>query len=150
MICFRPARNDGSSAVFKVLKAKGLRTVARRSQSRIEGSGRDPQTGSSRAICGLSSLLPDTLPLPSARSKNWSAKPHRAFEVLASLDSPPAATVQIIGLVANAVGTVEGMIGGQVLDLESEHHKPTPELLQAIHRAKTGALIRVSVSCTSE
>ena len=69
----------------------------------------------------------------------------RAFEVLAGLDAPPAATVQIIGLIANAVGTVEGMIGGQVLDIESEHQKPTPELVQAIHRAKTGALIRVSV-----
>ncbi len=69
----------------------------------------------------------------------------RAFEVLAGLDCPAAATVQIIGLIANAVGTVEGMIGGQVLDLESEHKKPTPEIVQAIHRAKTGALIRVSV-----
>jgi geranylgeranyl diphosphate synthase type II len=69
----------------------------------------------------------------------------RAFEVLAGLDSPAAATVQIIGLIANAIGTVEGMIGGQVLDLESEHMKPTAELVQAIHRAKTGALIRVSV-----
>jgi geranylgeranyl diphosphate synthase type II len=69
----------------------------------------------------------------------------RAFEVLAGLDAPPAAVVQIIGLIANAVGTVDGMIGGQVLDLESEHLKPTPELVEAIHRAKTGALIRVSV-----
>ena len=69
----------------------------------------------------------------------------RAFEVLAGLDAPPAAVVQIVGLIANAVGTVEGMIGGQVLDLESEHLKPTPELVEAIHRAKTGALIRVSV-----
>jgi geranylgeranyl diphosphate synthase type II len=69
----------------------------------------------------------------------------RAFEVLAGLDSTPAATVQIIGLVANAIGTVDGMIGGQVLDLESEHLKPTPERVEAIHRAKTGALIRVSV-----
>ncbi len=69
----------------------------------------------------------------------------RAFEVLAGLECPPAATVEIIGLVANAVGTVEGMIGGQVLDIESEHKKPTPELVDAIHRAKTGALIRVSV-----
>ena len=69
----------------------------------------------------------------------------RAFEVLAGLDCPPAAVVQIIGLVANAVGTVDGMIGGQVLDIESEHAKPTPELVEAIHRAKTGALIRVSV-----
>ena len=69
----------------------------------------------------------------------------RAFEVLAGLECPPAATVQIISLIANAVGTVEGMIGGQVLDIESEHLKPTPELVEAIHRAKTGALIRVSV-----
>lgn len=58
---------------------------------------------------------------------------------------PAEAAIQIVGLVANAVGTVEGMIGGQVLDLESEHHRPTPELVAAIHRAKTGALIRVSV-----
>jgi geranylgeranyl diphosphate synthase type II len=73
----------------------------------------------------------------------------RAFEVLAGLDTPPAvppgAIVQIIRLIANAVGTVEGMIGGQVLDIESEHLKPTAELVNAIHRAKTGALIRVSV-----
>jgi geranylgeranyl diphosphate synthase, type II len=69
----------------------------------------------------------------------------RAFEVLAGLRCPPSATVRIIGLIANAVGTVEGMIGGQVLDLESEHQKPTPELVEAIHRAKTGALIRISV-----
>ena len=69
----------------------------------------------------------------------------RAFEVLANLASPPAATVQILRLVANAVGTVEGMLGGQVLDIENEHAKPTAELVDAIHRAKTGALIRVSV-----
>jgi geranylgeranyl diphosphate synthase type II len=69
----------------------------------------------------------------------------RAFEVLSGLQCPPEATTQIIGLIANATGTVDGMIGGQVLDLESEHLKPTPELVEAIHRAKTGALIRVSV-----
>jgi geranylgeranyl diphosphate synthase, type II len=69
----------------------------------------------------------------------------RAFEILAGLDTSPVATVQIIGLIANAVGTVDGMIGGQVLDIESEGHKPTPELVESIHRAKTGALIRVSV-----
>jgi geranylgeranyl diphosphate synthase type II len=69
----------------------------------------------------------------------------RAFEVLANLDIPAAAIVQIIRLISNAVGTVEGMIGGQVLDIESEHLKPTAELVNAIHRAKTGALIRVSV-----
>jgi geranylgeranyl diphosphate synthase, type II len=69
----------------------------------------------------------------------------RAYQVLAGLDAPPAAVVRIVGLIAQATGTVEGMIGGQVLDLESEHLKPTPQLVEAIHRAKTGALIRVSV-----
>ena len=38
--------------------------------------------------------------------------------------------MQIIGLIANAIGSVEGMIGGQVLDLESEHLKPTPQLVR--------------------
>src|SRR5580658_1039380 len=65
----------------------------------------------------------------------------RAYEVLAGLDAPPAAVVKIVGLIANATGTVEGMIGGQVLDLESEQKKPTAELVEAVHRAKTGALI---------
>jgi geranylgeranyl diphosphate synthase type II len=69
----------------------------------------------------------------------------RAYEVLANLRCPAAATVEIIRLIANATGTVEGMIGGQVLDLEGEGTKPTAESVDAIHRAKTGALIRVSV-----
>ena len=68
-----------------------------------------------------------------------------AYEVLAGLDCPAASTVEIIRLIAQATGTVDGMIGGQVLDLEGEHQKPTAALVEAIHRAKTGALIRVSV-----
>jgi geranylgeranyl diphosphate synthase type II len=68
-----------------------------------------------------------------------------AYEILAGLACPPAATVEIIRLIANATGTVEGMIGGQVLDIESEGKKPTAELVHAIHRAKTGALIRVAI-----
>ena len=69
----------------------------------------------------------------------------QAYEVLANLRVPAAPVVEIVRLVAQATGTVEGMIGGQVLDLEAEHHKPTAELVDAIHRAKTGALIRVSL-----
>ncbi len=68
-----------------------------------------------------------------------------AYQTLAGLHCPPAATVEIVRLVAEATGTVEGMIGGQVLDLEGEHSKPTAESVDAIHRAKTGALIRVSL-----
>ena len=69
----------------------------------------------------------------------------QAYEVLAGLNCPAASTVEIIRLIAQATGTVDGMIGGQVLDIEGEHQKPTAALVDAIHRAKTGALIRVSV-----
>jgi geranylgeranyl diphosphate synthase type II len=68
-----------------------------------------------------------------------------AYRTLAGLRCPAPATVEIIRLVAEATGTVEGMIGGQVLDLEGEHSKPTAESVDAIHRAKTGALIRASL-----
>jgi geranylgeranyl diphosphate synthase type II len=37
------------------------------------------------------------------------------------------------------------MIGGQVMDIESGGTKPTAELVERIHRAKTGALITVSI-----
>ena len=70
----------------------------------------------------------------------------QAYETLARLRRPAAAVVEIVRLVAQATGTVEGMIGGQVLDLEAEHHKPTAQMVDAIHRAKTGALIRVSLA----
>jgi geranylgeranyl diphosphate synthase type II len=70
----------------------------------------------------------------------------QAYETLSTLPLPAASVVEIVKLVAQATGSIEGMIGGQVLDLESEHHKPTAELVDAIHRAKTGALIRVSLA----
>ncbi|HTV83665.1 MAG TPA: farnesyl diphosphate synthase [Acidobacteriaceae bacterium] len=68
-----------------------------------------------------------------------------AYQTLAGLKCEPERAVKIVGLIAGATGTVEGMIGGQVLDLEGEHTKPTAESVAAIHRAKTGALIRVSI-----
>jgi geranylgeranyl diphosphate synthase type II len=37
------------------------------------------------------------------------------------------------------------MIGGQVADLEGEGRQPEAALLEAIHRAKTGALLRASL-----
>jgi geranylgeranyl diphosphate synthase type II len=68
-----------------------------------------------------------------------------AYETLAGLHCSAERAIRIVGLIAAATGTVEGMIGGQVLDLEGEHTKPTAESVLAIHRAKTGALIRVSI-----
>jgi geranylgeranyl diphosphate synthase, type II len=68
-----------------------------------------------------------------------------AYEVLAKLKCPAEARVRIIEEIARATGTIDGMIGGQVIDLESEHIQPDAQTLDYIHRAKTGALITASV-----
>ncbi len=68
-----------------------------------------------------------------------------AYQTLARMRCSADRRVEMIRLIADATGTIEGMIGGQVLDLEGEHTKPTAEMVLAIHRAKTGALIRVSI-----
>ena len=69
----------------------------------------------------------------------------QAYEVLARLECPAEARVRIIAQIARATGTVDGMIGGQVVDLEAEHTQPTAEMLEYIHRAKTAALITASL-----
>jgi geranylgeranyl diphosphate synthase type II len=46
---------------------------------------------------------------------------------------------------ATAACTPDGMVAGQVADLEGEGKTPKPQLLESIHRAKTGALLRASV-----
>ena len=65
----------------------------------------------------------------------------QAYEVLARLACPAEARVRIIEEIARGTGTVDGMIGGQVVDLEAEHTRPTAEMLEYIHRSKTAALI---------
>jgi geranylgeranyl diphosphate synthase type II len=69
----------------------------------------------------------------------------RAYEVLSRLRCPAEARVKIIEEISRATGTVDGMIGGQVVDLEAEHKKPNAETLEYIHRSKTAALITASV-----
>jgi geranylgeranyl diphosphate synthase, type II len=68
-----------------------------------------------------------------------------AFQVLAQLPGDAARKIRLIEELSTASGTVGGMIGGQVNDLEGEGKQPTAELLDSIHRAKTGALLRASV-----
>jgi geranylgeranyl diphosphate synthase type II len=104
-----------------------------------------------------------------------------AFHTIARLDCPAITTIDILKEIASAVGTgvgptlkenefpsdsdlpagqAPGMIGGQVLDIESEGKRqdegpdnsqttqrqpPTADLVEQIHRAKTGALITVSI-----
>jgi geranylgeranyl diphosphate synthase, type II len=69
----------------------------------------------------------------------------RAYEVMARLRCPPEARVRIVEELAHGTGTIDGMIGGQVVDLESEHLRPDLQTLEYIHRAKTGALIVASL-----
>jgi len=68
----------------------------------------------------------------------------QAYEVLAQIACPAEARVAIIREIAHATGTIDGMIGGQVVDLEAEHHKPDLATLEYIHRSKTAALITAS------
>ncbi len=84
-----------------------------------------------------------------------------AFQTIARLPAPPATIVEITREFALAIGTgvgplpgsdaaadlPSGMIGGQVMDIESEGKKPTADLVERIHRAKTGALITSSIVC---
>ncbi|HEV2646387.1 MAG TPA: farnesyl diphosphate synthase [Acidobacteriaceae bacterium] len=80
-----------------------------------------------------------------------------AFQTLAALPAPSATVVAILRDISAAVatgvgnsGTIStglppGMIGGQVVDIESEGITPTADLVETIHRAKTGALITTSI-----
>jgi geranylgeranyl diphosphate synthase type II len=69
----------------------------------------------------------------------------QAFETLAGLHCGPERAIAIVGEIAKAIGTVGGMIGGQVMDLEGENVTPTAQMVETIHRAKTGALITVAI-----
>ncbi len=69
----------------------------------------------------------------------------QAYETLSRLRCPAEARVRMIEEIARGTGTVDGMIGGQVVDLEAEHTKPDLQMLEYIHRSKTAALITASV-----
>jgi geranylgeranyl diphosphate synthase, type II len=51
---------------------------------------------------------------------------------------------RVLSVVARAAG-VEGMVGGQVRDLQSEGRPVSPAALARIHRGKTGALLSAAV-----
>jgi geranylgeranyl diphosphate synthase type II len=68
-----------------------------------------------------------------------------AFETLANAPVEAARLVAILSHVAASAGTVNGMVGGQVADIEAEGRSIAPAELEYIHRSKTAALIRASV-----
>ena len=68
-----------------------------------------------------------------------------SFEVLSRIPTDAARCVQVIREVSSAAGTRDGMVGGQVADIEAERKPVNAETLAYIHRSKTAALIRGSV-----
>jgi geranylgeranyl diphosphate synthase type II len=68
-----------------------------------------------------------------------------AFETLSRIPADAARCVGVIREVSSAAGTRNGMVGGQVADIEAERKPVTAEMLSYIHRSKTAALIRGSV-----
>jgi geranylgeranyl diphosphate synthase type II len=69
-----------------------------------------------------------------------------AFQVIGESPTSAERTLAALQEVSIAAGTVNGMVGGQVADLESEGKRVEPQALEYIHRSKTAALIRASVS----
>jgi geranylgeranyl diphosphate synthase, type II len=68
-----------------------------------------------------------------------------AFSVASSRRrTHPRETAECVHELARAAGAV-GMVGGQVIDIEATNKKITVEHLEALHRAKTGELLLVSV-----
>jgi geranylgeranyl diphosphate synthase type II len=69
-----------------------------------------------------------------------------AFETVGAAPVDPALRVRMVTEIAASAGTVNGMVGGQVADLEAEGKGVGPEMLEYIHRSKTAALIRASIT----
>ena len=73
----------------------------------------------------------------------------RAFEVLALLSQgavPANVGAKIMARICRAIGTSGGMMAGQAVDLLTQGKPFTREELEYIHSAKTGALLRASVT----
>ena len=68
-----------------------------------------------------------------------------AFQAIGETPVAAERRVAILQEVSTAAGTVNGMVGGQVADLEAEGKKVGPEMLEYIHRSKTAALIRGAI-----
>ncbi len=71
-----------------------------------------------------------------------------AFRLLTDVDAtrdiPPAVTIKVIEIISRYAGS-QGMVGGQVVDMESEGQEVDFPTLEYIHTHKTGGLILASV-----
>ncbi len=156
--------------------AYALRTPGKRVRAALLMAAYRALGGSSPSIAGVAaavetvhtySLVHDDLPcMDNDDLRRGRPTTHRAFDVstatrvgfllvpvaarllavsAAELALPTSALASMAGKLFEA-GGIEGMVGGQWLDLEAERRRlPLPELIE-VHRGKTGALIRAA--CT--
>src|SRR6202158_3222831 len=69
-----------------------------------------------------------------------------AFETISATPAAAERRAAILTEVASAAGTINGMVGGQVADIEAEGKPVDPQMLEYIHRSKTAALILASIT----
>jgi farnesyl diphosphate synthase len=153
-----------------------LRTPGKRVRAALLMAAYRAVGGRSPAIAGVAaavetvhtySLVHDDLPcMDNDDLRRGRPTTHRAFDVLTATRVgfqlvPVAARIlavsaaelglpaRVLASMADALfhaGGIEGMVGGQWLDLEAERRRlPLPQLIQ-VHRGKTGALIRAACS----
>ena len=68
-----------------------------------------------------------------------------AFEVIGRQEhTDPATLLRTVQEISTAAG-MNGMVGGQAIDLESEGHRIPMETLRKMHMGKTGALFRAAL-----
>src|SRR5437899_6801773 len=69
-----------------------------------------------------------------------------AFETVGATPAAAERRAAILSEVAAAAGTIHGMVGGQVADIEAEGKPVDEQMLEYIHRSKTAALISASIT----
>jgi geranylgeranyl pyrophosphate synthase len=164
----RVGGRDGAALAYALESpGKRVRAALVLAAYRSVGGGSDAIDGVAAAVETVHtySLVHDDLPcMDDDDLRRGRATTHRAFdvatatrigyllvpvaaEVLAEaageLGLPPSRLGQMAAELFQA-GGVEGMVGGQWLDLEAEGHQLDLSRLIAVHRGKTGALIRAS------
>lgn len=76
---------------------------------------------------------------------------NRAFQILAEDEGneeiEAGIRLEVLARLCRAIGTEQGVIAGQVVDLTTQGKSFSREELEFIHSSKTGALIAASVSC---
>ncbi len=77
-------------------------------------------------------------------SEDVTHKCENPYSVKYSLKVKPEVKLNVINEIAKAAG-VNGMIAGQVIDIESEGKNPGNDVIEYINKKKTGALIEASI-----